>query len=210
MFKQVGIAAAVAALAGCSAVNTASSVYSNVKAGMGAKSAYTTVKDMKDAQPVFVGYTAVVATAEVAPRKEIAGFPEAFADNMRYLVTESARAVSAPIQACVSVQACGGRVLAIQFTEDGFNRNLVERVTMGDRLRGKLVYMDLAGGRVIAEKRIEGVEDYTAMMGLIRGSLAAAMLKSFPPTPDSGKTAADSLNRIASIKPGYEKLFKSS
>lgn len=211
MFLLTGV---VLALGGCStydAFNKASNAYSAVRTGMTAKSAYSSVKDLKDAQPVFQGYTSVAARAEVAPRESNAGFPETFRQNMLYLVAESARASGAGLATCQTTTACGGRVLVVQFREAAYNGGLIERVTMGSKLKGTLSYVDLGSGQIVATKAIEGVDDYAGLMGLIHASISTGMLKSFPP-PDSEAMdrRVDAINQIPPIRPGFEESFKVS
>lgn len=203
-----------AATSGCSSVdafNKASNAYSAVRTGMTAKPAYSSVKDLKDAQPVFQGYTAVSVFAEVAPRESNAGFPEMFRQNMLYLFAESARASGAAVATCQTTAECGGRVLVIQFREAAYNGGLIERVTIGSKLKGLLSYVDLGTGQIIASKVIEGVDDYAGLMGLIRASISTGMLKSFPP-PDAAamERRVEAINAIPPIRPGFEESFKIS
>lgn len=204
----------VAVLAGCSSVdafNKASNAYSAVRTGITAKAAYSSVKDLKDAQPVFQDHTAVSALAEIAPRESNATLAETFRQNMLYLVEESARATGAALTTCRTGAACGGHVLVIQFREAAFNGGLVERVTMGSKLRGTLSYVDLGSGQIVASKAIEGVDDYAGLMGLIHASISTSMLRSFP-APDTAtmERRVEAINAIPPIRPGYEESFKVS
>jgi hypothetical protein len=130
---------------------------------------------------------------------------------MLYLVAESARASGAALTTCQTTSACSGRVLVIQFREDAYDGGLVERVTMGSKLKGTLSYVDLASGQIVASKAIEGIEDYAGLMGLIRGSISTGMLKSFP-SPDSAamERRVDAINAIPAIRPGLEASFEIS
>jgi len=205
----IGLPAAIGVLlAGCAQLDMAQNAYGAVRAGYGAKSAYESVKSVKDAEPVFSGYNAVVAFAELQGREgpQPEATQTAFAENLRYLVSEHSRIFSAPLQACVSVQSCGGRVLAVQFREDAYNGNFAERISMGNRLKGRLVFVDLATGKIVAEKRVEGVDSYAAALGVVRGAIAGAMFKSYPQL----QPKQDALDAIPAVKPGYEKLFASA
>lgn len=210
-FAVLVCAAAMSSCSSVDAFNKASNAYSAVRTGMTAKAAYSSVKDLKNAQPVFQGYTTVSALAEVAPRESNAGFPETFRQNMLYLVAESARASGAALATCQTVAACNGRVLVIQFSEAAYDGSLVERITMGSKLKGTLSYVDLGTGQIIASNAIEGVDDYAGLMGLIRASISTGMLKSFPP-PDSAamERSVEAINAIPPIRPGFEESFKVS
>lgn len=208
----VGLPAALATAAlfsvSCAQLDMAQNAYSAVRAGYGAKSAYESVKDLKEAEPVFAGYTAVLAYAELSPRdeKQAEAIKTAFADNLRYLVGEHGRAFGVALQACASTQGCGGRVLGVQFREDAYNASFAEKITMGNKLKGRLVFIDVATGRVFSEKRVEGVENYAGVLAMIRGSIAGAMIKSYP----QSQPRPEALEAIPAVKPGYEKLMASA
>jgi len=207
--KKTLLAITIASLlSGCSTIDKATNVYGAVRAGYGANSAFNSAKDLRDAAPAFQGYTSVVAYAELAPREggDAASIRAAFADNLRYLVDAHAQAVGARLQSCASIQRCGGRVLSLQFTEDAYSGSFAEKITMGNKLKGRLQYIDQGTGSVIAEKRIEGVSNYAEVLGLARGSIMGAMLKSYP---NSG-VQSEALENIPAVKPGYERLLASS
>ena len=204
----IAISITIAALlGGCSTIDKAQNVYGAVRAGYGANSAFNSAKDLRDATPAFQGYTSVVAYAELQPHEgDVASIKAAFADNLRYLVDAHAQALGARLQSCVSIQRCGGRVLALQFTEDAYGGSFAEKITMGNKLKGRLQYVDQGTGSVIAEKRIEGVSNYAEVLGLARGSILGAMLKSYP---NSG-VQSEALENIPAVKPGYERLLASN
>ena len=200
-----GVISVVLALGGCAQVSQARNAYGAMHAAYSAKSAYANVKDLRDAQPVFAGYDSAVVYAELAPRdKDHADeIKAAFADNLRYLVEQHARAVGANLAVCQSVETCSGHVIGVQFREDGYNGSFAEKITMGDKLKGRLSYVDVASGRIVGEKHIEGVDSYAAVLGLVRGSIMGAMIKSYP----SSSTDSAALNGIKPVKPGYEQVL---
>jgi len=166
---------------------------------------------LKDAEPYFSGYSSVVVSAKVAPRKSVDGFVDAFRDNMAYLVRESAVAVNADLDTCIAVQGCGGRVLVVQFTEGGYRDNIVERITLGDRLRGELAFIDLGTGEILGTKSIEVQKDYEGLMQGIRGAVSYTMLRSFPQASgDATEQAVTAINNIEPIAPRHRAMFKRS
>lgn len=199
-------------LTGCQAMNTAESLYSNARAGMTAKSAFISAKDMKDATTAFAGYNYASALASVTPRKDSPQFVETFRQNLLYLIAEDAKAIRAPLTPCpVMGGQCAGRTVVIQFREDAYNSSTFEKLTMGDKLKGTLTYSDAATGQILVSKKVEGVDSYEGLMGLINGNLSATMLKSFPPaSSDAMKSAVDALNQVKPIRSGYETAFKAS
>lgn len=213
--KGIAVGVLGMGLAGCSAgpLSQVSNAYGAVRAGMTAKSAAASVKDIRQADAVFAGYTAVTAIAEVSPRQDLAGFPETFRQNMLYLVRETGRATNAPFVVCaVTVpQQCGGRVLVVQFQEEAFGASAVERYTMGDRLKGTLTFVDLASGTILSSKRVEGAQDYSGLMGLIQGSITLSVVRSYPSVdPATSKQRGEALSRIKAVQPGFETAFKRS
>lgn len=199
-------AAAVMSLSGCAAIDTAQNVYTAARTGYTAKSAIADVKDIRDAQPVFAGYSAVAVSADLQPREKqyAASVPSAFSESIAYQVQQLASAAGARLYVCASLQACGGRVLSIQFREEGFNAGWAEKLTMGSKLKGKLLFVDGGTGQVVGEKRVEGVDTYAELLGLIRGSLIGGMVKSYP------QTSVEALNQTQAVKPGYEQILSGS
>lgn len=202
------LAVALATLAGCAAVDTAQNVYTAAKTGYTAKAAYNDVKDIKTAEPAFSGYSSVLVYSELVPRdqEKATAMKSAFSESMVYQVQQLGSAVGAQLVVCQAASACGGRVLSVQFREEAYNANLGERLLMGSQLKGKLVYVDNASGRVIAEKRIEGVDTYADVLGLIRGSMMMSMLRSY----NGAGATEETMNRVKAVKPGYEKLLSAS
>lgn len=200
-------------LSGCAAagaLNSVASGYNTVRSGMAARSAYVSAKDLRNAEPVFSGFSTVMTYADIKPRENADELPAYFADNMRYLVDENARATGVRVQTCAASQRCGGRVLTVQFVEDGFNRNIVEKVTMGSKLRGQLNYIDAGTGQILHSVRIEGTDDYRNTMSLIHGSMSMSMLRTTGVEGKAAEGVVERVNAIEVIKPGYERVFDRS
>ncbi len=205
--RMSAMAVAITVLSGCAAIDTAQNVYSAAKTGYTAKAAYSDVKDIKDAQPAFAGYSAVVVYADLVPhdKDKAAAVSAAFTDSLAYQVQQFGTAVGAQLAVCRDAASCSGKSVAVQFREEAYNANLAEKLTMGSQLKGKLTYVDSATGRVISEKRIEGVNTYTDVLGLIRGSISVSMMRSY-----STAVSEDAMNRVPAVKPGSEKLLSGS
>lgn len=199
-------ALAAATLAGCAAIDTAQNVYSAAKTGYTIKSAAADVKDIREAEPVFAGYSSVLVYSQVNPRDKdvVAAVPGAFNDSLAYLVQQLSVAAGGRLNVCSNVQACTGRVISVQFHEEAYNSGWAEKLTMGSQLKGKLSYVDNATGRVVAEKRIEGVKSYAEILGLIRASLVMSMSRSY------GSVSPEAFNSVPAVKPGYERVLASS
>lgn len=198
-------------LSGCVAFEAAQhgvGLYNNVKGATGAYHASTMVKDLKNATPVFAGYNSVLILADIAPRESNPHVATAFAGNMAMYAASVARTVRAPLQGCLTQSQCYGRTVIVQFKEDAYDRNLVQRFTIGDKIRGKLYFMDAASGRILDEKRIEGADDYAALCHLTSIHLVQAMFKSYEQVVQAeGPRIHEELERIPFVFPQYASVL---
>ena len=93
----------------------------------------------------------------------------------------------------------------MQFKEDAYDRNLVQRFTVGNKIRGKLYFMDAASGRILDEKRVEGAEDYAALAHLTSTHLVQAMFKSYEDVVQAeGPRVHEEVERIPFVFPQFE------
>ncbi len=203
--------ALVLVLSGCAAVDGAQSaigLYNSARNVTGGYHAYTSVKDLKDAQPHFAGYGSVVVLADIRPRENAENLAAVFASNLAGYTTAVAKAVRAPLKVCASLAQCSGKVLVLNFREDAYDRNLVQRITVGDRIRGKLLFTDAATGKVLDEKRAEMGENYASLARLTSGFVMGSMYKSYPPTSEAeGERIGQEIQRIPVVAPEYERVL---
>lgn len=204
------VGAVVSGLLGCSSIDEVQSAYGGVRAAMTARSAYVSVKDVQDAAPVFKGYSGVVVLTDLQPRSEGPEINSAFSESVRYQIEQAAKVLDASIASCEAASSCSAPVLTVQFRESAFNRNLVEKVTMGKKLRGTLSFVDQSSGPVISEFPIEGVATYIDVLGLIKGKLLYGMLKSFPDEKRDMDATMQALNELPAAAPGREDVLASS
>lgn len=199
------------AVSGCAAVDGAQSViglYDSARSVTSGYHAYTSVKDLKYAEPHFAGYDGVVVLADIRPREKAENLAAVFASNLAGYTTAVAKAVRAPLKVCASLVQCSGKVLILNFREDAYDRNLVQRLTVGDRIRGKLLFTDAATGKVLDEKRAEMGEDYASLARLTSGFVMGSMYKSYPPTSEAeGERIGQEIQRIPVVAPEYERVL---
>lgn len=196
---------------GCASMDAAQNVYSlytgarNVTTGY---HAFSSVKDLKDSKPNFAGYTSILVLADISPRESNANLPTIFASNLAVYTQSVARAVRAPLQVCQSMNQCSGRVLVLNFREDAYDRNLVQRVTVGDNLRGKLLFTDSASGQILDEKRIELSEDYAKLAEATTAFVGYSMLKSYPTSTEAELERVQAeFEKIPPVAPQYERVL---
>jgi hypothetical protein len=198
----------VTVLTGCAAVQTAYDSFDRARGVTGAYHSYQSVKDLRNVQPHFQGYGSVLVTADIQPREDAANLPLIFASNMAVYIQSTARVVRAPLQVCQSQNQCAGRVLNLSFKEDAYDRNVVQKLTVGDRIRGKLYFSVTASGRVLDEVQVELAENYATLAKLTSAPIAMSMLRSFPSSSGpENERIAEEMEKIPFVAPQYERTL---
>lgn len=210
--KQIAaLLVACVALTGCAsidAVQSVAGVYSSARNVTSGYHAYSSIKDLKSASPHFQGYNSVLVLADIRPREDAAELPAAFAGNMAVYTSSLARTVRAPLQVCQVMNQCSGKVLVLNFKEDAYDRNIVQRLTVGDKIRGKLLFTDSSTGQIIDEKRVEMGENYGSLAQLTSGMIMTTMLKSFPWTTEAeGERIGKEVEKTPVVAPQYERIL---
>lgn len=196
------------ALTGCAAVDSALGVYNTAKGGTELYHSATSIKDMTNLTPAFQGYSSVLVLADIRPRDEAPEAPAAFAHNMAFYTGSVARTVRAPLQVCYVMNQCAGRILVLNFKEDAYDRNLVQKLTVGDKIRGRLLFTDSASGQIVDEKRVELAENYAELAQRTSGMIVGAMLKSFPTqSAQENERIGAELEEIPTVAPQFEKTL---
>ncbi|WP_293002592.1 hypothetical protein [Nevskia sp.] len=198
-------------LSGCAAVDTAQSaigLYDSARSVTTGYHAVTSVKDLQNAKPLFREIDSVLVLADIQPRDAVPELPAAFAENLASYTTAVAASVKAPIQVCRVMVECSGRILILNFVEDAYDRNLIQRLTVGDKIRGKLVFTDAVSGQILDEKRAEIAEDYAGLARQVSGFVMGSLYKSFPPTTDAdGERVGKAISQIPVVAPEYERVL---
>lgn len=202
---------ATALLSGCASMSAAQNAFGMVNSARNAQSAYHaygSVKDLTNARPLFQGYNSVLVLADIQPRDNAANLPMVFASNMAVYTGAAARTMRAPLQVCQAANQCAGRVLVVQFKEDAYDRNIVQRLTMGDKIRGKLFFLDQASGQIVDEKRAEMSDTYASLASMTSGFIMTSMYKSYPPASEAeGQRIGNELEKIPVVAPQYERIL---
>ncbi len=195
-------------LSGCAALDVATSavdIYQSARTVTTGYHSVSMLKDLKSTNPVFTGYDSAVVLAEIQPREKALTLPDVFASNMAEYTASVAQSVRAPLKVCKAVADCSGKVLVVQFKEDAYDRNLVQRLTIGDKIRGKLIFIDQASGRIIDEKRAEMGDNYGSLAKVTSGYIMLSMYKSYPPASNAeGNRIGKELEKTPIVFPQYE------
>ncbi|WP_022846824.1 hypothetical protein [Desulfurobacterium sp. TC5-1] len=220
MKKTLVLLAAVSAVMFSSCVQeveNAVSLYNTAVALNRGYHAYSMVDSMKNAIPVFKDYKCVKVQALIMPGKteKVKKLRSAFVDDFSYIVREYVKAAHLEdVKVCSTENCtdCKGKMLVIQFLENGYSPNLFNKITMGGLLRGSLRYIDGESGRVIREEKLEDAKNYEDLLQEIAmsvGSKAAQTAITIYPDKDPQKII-DEVNKVNPIKPEYRKLFEES
>lgn len=200
-----------ALLGGCASMDAAQNAYSVFTGARNVTTGYhalTSVKDLTNSQPNFAGYSSVLVLADISPREDAANLPLIFASNLAVYTQSVARTVRAPLQVCQAMNQCTGRVLVLNFKEDAYDRNIVQKITVGDNLRGKLYFTDSASGRILEEKRVELSENYAKLAQTTTGFIGYSMLKSYPAASEAEmERVMSEFEKIPPVAPQYERVL---
>ncbi|GAB6064930.1 hypothetical protein JCM9492_00220 [Aquifex pyrophilus] len=166
-------------------------------------------KQIRQSEPVFENYEAVKFEAFLNPR-EVENADElkrAFEDNVRWLIKKDLEVAGLNLEVCQD--NCPENTIVIQFRETGYGESLAQKLLAGEKLRGKLYYVDKKSGRVIKEENLEVAGSYADLVREIHLSVGFKALKSVEKTGDGErlKKAVEAFNRINPIKKEYEELL---
>ena len=138
-------------LSGCQAMQVIDRV-GQVRGATAAYNASKVVSDFGDLPAAFVGVQAVRGETRIGPRKDEDQVRAAFSANFDHVLRTAVAINGAPLRVCPAQTACPG-ALTVQFVEDDYHRNLIERISLGDKLRGRLLLVESGSGRVVHEQR---------------------------------------------------------
>lgn len=169
------------ATGGClGALETAKTVADTYQSARGLSHLYYTgkmAKSLKEQEPLFKDYDRVQVRALVKPRKadDAAQVTAALEEALAYAVAEELEAAQLPARVCLG--NCRGRVLTVQLKEEGYDQNLFQKLTIGDKIRAKLYFVDAGSGAVVREEQLEAVETYADFVQLVRASVGVKAAK---------------------------------
>ncbi len=196
-----------ALLSGCQAMQVIDRV-GQVRGAAAAYNASKSIKDLGNLPAAFVGVQAIRGETQIGPRKDEARTRAAFAANFDHVLRTAVAVTGAPMRVCPAEDPCPG-ALTVQFIEDDYQRNLVERISLGDKLRGRLVLAESGSGRVVHEQRYEVLKDYADTQNLVGVSLMQMLNKSYPPeTEAQGRAIAARAEQAQWISPSYADQLK--
>lgn len=194
-------------LSGCQAMQVIDRV-GQVRSATAAYNASKSVSDLKDLPPAFVGVQLLRAESRIGPRKNEEKVRAAFVGNFDHALNTAIAVVGAPLRVCPTRVSCPG-AMTVQFVEDDYHRSLIERLSLGDKLRGRLLLVESGTGRVVHEQRYEVLADYADTQRLIGASVMQMLIKSFPPqTEAQSRALADRGEKAIWVAPAFEKSLK--
>ena len=200
--------ATAALLQGCAGLDAANSIYNGARNWQNLSKSSAMLKDLTNAQPHFAGYNSVFVVADIAPRDNSAAVTQAWIGNMADYTQSVARAMRAPLQVCTVATQCSGKTLIVQFREEAYDANFVEKYTIGSKIKGKVVYLDKSDGRILGESRSELAESYADLAKPVSASILTSMYKSFPPTTADAERVGKEIESIPPLGTLYEPILK--
>lgn len=202
-------------VSGCAVYQLASTgaqVYNNSRALSTGYHANNMAKSMRNAEPIFKDYSAITVETLISPRDGDKGdqLVAAFKDNVGYLVDQDLKEVT-PDKTVCGAALCQGKVMLVQFKESGYDANAFQKMTMGDKLRGDLLFIDKESGAVVRKEDIEAMSNYGQVLRMVHSSVVSKLLKgrAFKDQKEA-EAVVNRVNTIDPIKPEYKDLFKAS
>lgn len=208
-------ALALAYLTGCSGVNAALEVAHAVKSVRGATNAYYSFKmisNLNDPFPAFAGADVASFSFNISPR--LGQDHEAIKNAMHAAVTEHARKVfqytGLRVTACSASCPTGQRVDAL-FTETGFSDNIINRISVGKKLRGQLSYADANKGTMLSSQQVDTMENYGQFVILMNNYTSALAIETASKERNlSDKqihSMVDNINKLDTLPKKYKKVL---
>jgi len=199
-----------------SAVNTAIQTYRLATTGYHVYYTHKLWESLKTAEPIFAGYDCVRVQALVLPAKtdKIQEVRGAFVDNFKHIILKDLESAKLDgIEVCTDADcSCKGKILTVQFREEGYRDDILHKITVGGKLRGELLYIDGETGRVIRKDNLELAKNYEQLLWEIHLSVGTKAIKTYEVLhPNSGKELEEivtNFNKIDPIKPEYKELFE--
>lgn len=187
-------------------------VYSNARAVSNASYANEMAKSMRNSEPIFNDYSAISVDTLIFPREGNKGdlVTAAFKDNVRYLIDQDLKEVTPDKNIC-SDASCQGKIMVVQFKESGYDANFIQKITIGDKLRGNLFFIDKESGTVIRKEDIEATANYEQILHMVHASVVTKLLKGrqFKDQKEA-EGVVNKVNTIDPIKPEYKELLAAS
>ena len=192
------------------AVQTGIQAYQTASAGVQGFYGYKMLQSLRHAKPIFKDYDSIKVEALVFPRKNIAGFPEIFRDNLQYDIEKAIEITKTNKVVCNIEGECKGKTIVVRFVEEGYKDDLAHRLFTGGKLRGVVQYIDKDTNKILHEDRIELARNYRE---LFNQSLLGIELKLLKELEVEGKgdelqEAVNRMNSLDPIKPEYKQIFE--
>ena len=213
LVSAMGMAGQALAIGGFfGTMNNAVSMYNNVKAGVQIYHTRDMVKSVLAADPLFRDYDNVMVRVQVYPRDTESGqdISSAFEENVHYIIDNNMQISGEYLRVCES--DCVGKTLVLQFREKGYDSNIIQRFTVGDKLRGELYYMDHTNAELLRVEKLEIAENYEMLLREINLSVVSKLIKSMNEhTGKKGNKEMEALvekyNTFDPVMPEYRELF---
>ncbi|RME64183.1 MAG: hypothetical protein D6778_08410 [Nitrospirae bacterium] len=212
-WRVLGLFCVMIVLFGCGAVQTVQTIGAvamNARALTQGYYGMKMAKAMKNAEPIFQNYDSLRVEVLLNPREgDAKTLTDAFKDNLQWLIPKDVQVAGLELEVCGSVTSCKGRTIVVQFKEEGYGTGIIKSFLIGEKLKGKLYFIDAQTSTIIAEKPLEVASNYADLIREIHIYVGTAALKTLEMQKDAEKVrkAVDEFNKIDPIKDEYKELF---
>lgn len=190
-------------------IQLGTSAFMTARAGYQGYNALKMAKAIRRAEPILKDYEGIKVVAQLNTEDE--EIKRAFQDNMEWMIRESLKRIGNGYENKVVCRAaCPSRTIVIQFTETGYGESLAQKLLAGEKLRGRLYFIDVSTSRVLQERPLEVAENYIALLKEINLAVGVNALKELEKRGDADnlKKAMDAFNEFNPIKEEYVEILK--
>lgn len=189
------------------AVQIAAGGFLTARGGYQTYHATKMAKAIRESEPLIEDYQGIKVEVKLNTNNE--ELQRAFKDNMEWMIKKNLE-IAEYNDRVVCSDNCPEKTLIIQFVETGYGETTVQKILAGEKLRGKLYYIDAQSRTVIKEEPLEAASNYIDLLKEINLSVGMKALKRFE-KPEEGeklKAKLDEFGKFFPVKEEYVELFK--
>lgn len=181
--------------------------YLTARGGYQAYNAAKMAKVIRESEPLIEDYQGIKVEAMLNTENE--EIKKAFKDNMEWMIRKDLE-IAEYNDRVVCSEECPEKTVIVQFVETGYGESTAQKILAGDKLRGKLYFIDSQSGTVVREEPIESASNYIDVLKSINLSVGMKALKRFEKegNEEKLKKKVDEFGKFFPVKEEYIDLFK--
>lgn len=204
----ISILVAALALNACAVIDEVHNARQAVNAFYGFK----TIAGVQAPFPAYAQASVASFSVQIVPREgqDAAVISRTMTAAMVDYARRAAAVTGLRITVC-STNCPAGQRIAANFTEKGYHKDIVNRIAMGDKLRGNLRIIDTASGNVEADQEINAMKTYADVVefanAYIGGLIGASASKANDNSDKQNKAMVKRLNALDKLPKRYAKVL---